>query len=114
MKIQDIIQEMVSNFDDGRKRLRNTEFGDQRRAKNKGKIPIGYQVGDIEGYSIQGDEEDPTGLFSYQILDEETADFIKKKYNVSMVPIYDDDIEKPEFITMKTLHKFNINKVPKT
>jgi hypothetical protein len=91
--------EGVTDFGAERKRLRGTTFGDKRRKANQGRQPLGYQVGNAEGYSIQGDDEDPSGLADWQILSPEAVVRLRQKFpDLRFIPIYDGDIEDAQII----------------
>lgn len=94
----------VVDFGAKKAELRPSTFGDIRREKHADEEPIGYQVGDEEGYSIQGDSGDPTGLTSFDVLTPEAAAVVKHQYDCILIPIYADDVEDPEIIDVENLH----------
>lgn len=63
------------------------------------KAPIGYQIANAEGVNIQGDDEDSSGHYSFEILTHSLAtDAIKGREDRRLYAIYPDDIGNPEFI----------------
>lgn len=89
-----LVEAEVIDFSAERAARREPTFGDMRR--NIGGEVVGYQIGDEQGYSIQGEDEDPTGLASYEILAPDAAAVVRARYpTLRMAAIYADDIEEP-------------------
>lgn len=62
---------------------------------------VGWQIGDPEGWSVQGDVEDPFGLASYHILTEGAATTVRAWAEANghvMCPIFSGDVEEPEIV----------------
>jgi hypothetical protein len=65
------------------------------------KTPIGYQLADAEGANMQGDDNDPSGYASYDILTRERAETVIALYpdsGMQLYAIYAGDIEEPHFL----------------
>lgn len=57
---------------------------------------LGFQFGNREGHSIQGDNNDPSGLFSFEIMTPLlAATMIERHHSAGLVliPIFEGDIE---------------------
>lgn len=59
---------------------------------------LGFQIADKNGNNIQGDDGDPSGLPSYQILSAQEAEAVLGNTDdrYLLQPIYEGDIEEPE------------------
>jgi hypothetical protein len=66
------------------------------------KILVGHQIADQDGYSIQGDEQDPFNLRSFSILIGQAAEkaraWVKANTSFKLIAIRHGDIENPEYI----------------
>lgn len=64
------------------------------------RVLVGYQIANAQGENIQGDDGDPSGYASYEILSERAARAVLEKTdgNYLLCPIYEGDIEEPTFI----------------
>jgi len=57
---------------------------------------LGFQYADKEGYSIQGDEDDPTGLRSFEVIHPDViANYLRVHPWKNLIAIYEGDIEEP-------------------
>lgn len=55
---------------------------------------LGYQLANAGGVNIQGDDEDPTGFASFEIMSPETANAVMQDNpGYLLMPIFDDCIE---------------------
>lgn len=70
------------------------------RGSKKSKTFIGFQISGADGYSVQGDDDDPFGYNSFTVLTPETAIALMPGLpkGFHLLPIYDGDIEDPEMI----------------
>lgn len=65
-----------------------------------GKTIIGYQLADERGQSIQGDDIDPTGLSSFEVMDRRLALAVATRYPAfHLRPVYEGDIEEPSVVS---------------
>ncbi len=79
---------------------------EQRRANrtpqpNQPKL-LGFQLADPSGSNIQGDEDDPLGLMSFQVMSPAYAAKAIERLGDSprylLMPIYDGDVEDPHIL----------------
>ncbi len=66
---------------------------------------LGFQLADVTGHNIQGDDNDPTGLASFEVMTPDFAvHFMSSKPSIRylLMPIYVGDIEEPVIV-----HTFN-------
>jgi hypothetical protein len=73
------------------------KLSDEVRAE----IPRGYQIADADGANIQGDDNDPTGYFSFEILSKGVAQAAIDKHSgrgLQLYAIYTGDIEEPVMV----------------
>jgi hypothetical protein len=65
---------------------------------------LGFQIADANGKNIQGDDNDPSRLPSFHIMNEFEATEVMAKfgqqYSLTLQPIYEGDIEEPSFADM--------------
>jgi hypothetical protein len=63
---------------------------------------IGYQIVDVEGHNIHGDNDDPFALNSFDILRGEAADAARqwcaRHPSFQVIPVLEGDIEEPQFV----------------
>jgi hypothetical protein len=60
---------------------------------------LGYQLANLQGRNIQGQDEDPTNLPSYGVMAPVVATHVMRQLGSRkflLMPIYEGDIEKPE------------------
>src|SRR3546814_2540935 len=62
---------------------------------------LGFQIADANGQNIQGDDNDPSGLPSFHILNEFEATEVManfgQQHSLTLQPIYEGDIQEPSF-----------------
>lgn len=67
-----------------------------------GKRFLGYQICNYAGVNIQGDDGDPTGYASYEIMSPQTAEMEVSKLqpgdSILLMPIYEGEIEGAEVV----------------
>ena len=63
---------------------------------------LGYQLADKDGVNIQGDDEDPTGLNSFDVMPHEVANLVMQdlgdEADILLMPIFEGDVEEPRII----------------
>lgn len=60
---------------------------------------LGFQLADARGANIQGDDDDPTGLASFEIMDVALAhSVIATLPGYLLMPIFSGDIEEPRIV----------------
>jgi hypothetical protein len=70
--------------------------------KFEAKTPIGYQIADADGANMQGDDNDPSGYASYDVMTRERAETVIALYpdsGMQLYAIYPGDIEEPQFVS---------------
>ena len=63
---------------------------------------IGYQIANSEGENIQGDDGDPSGFASYEVLSLDIAAAVIRsnvEARLTLQPVHDHDIENPVAVT---------------
>lgn len=66
---------------------------------------LGFQLCNSQGVNIQGDDEDPTGIASFEIMSPEVAlEVMSKGWGKTgkylLMPIFEGDIEEPSILTL--------------
>lgn len=60
---------------------------------------LGFQICDENGDNIQGDDHDPSGLCSFEVMTPALAAYkMADLPNYRLQPIYDSDIEEPHLV----------------
>jgi len=63
---------------------------------------VGYQLADKNGVNIQGDDEDPTGFTSFEVMSPEIAHQVMQdlgdETDFLLMPIFDGDVEEPRIV----------------
>lgn len=90
----------VSDFDATRKLYEPSPAGRAMLANGTDRPLLGYQVADEAGHNIQGDDKDPSGLASFEIMPPDLAmATLAHMPGFSLYPIYEGDIEKPTLLS---------------
>lgn len=66
------------------------------------KSPIGYQIADADGENMQGDDSDPSGYASFEIMTRALGEKVLALYpdtGMQLFAIYPGDIEEPVFLS---------------
>jgi hypothetical protein len=63
---------------------------------------LGYQIADLFGENIQGDDNDPTDFASFEVMSEATASVTMQSLGPNsgylLMPIFEGDVEEPTIV----------------
>ena len=67
-----------------------------------GKILVGWQIVNAEGWNIHGDENDPFDMSSYDVLKgsavETAREWCAENPGYKVIEVYDGDVDEPNFV----------------